>query len=117
MSDVQIELTDSAREKFIDYLAAENDDGLAIRLEVAGRGPHGLNYQLDFVDEAEEAEGHVVLDFGEFRMLVDPGSVEETRERKIVSGEHGDLLAALLLAGERRYRHACLVHDRSSVPG
>ena len=75
MSDLHIELTDAARQKFIEFLEAEEDDGLAIRLEVAGRGPHGFNYLLDFVVEADEAERNVVLDFGAFRMLVDPGSV------------------------------------------
>lgn len=94
MSEVHIEISDKAREKFLEFLESE-DDGLAIRLEVDGRGPHGFNYLLDFVTEADEAENHVVLDFGDFRMLVDPGSTESLEgvtidfvQRGLESGFH-----------------------------
>ena len=77
MSDPAIHLTDLARQKFVEFLEAEEDDGLAIRLAVAGRGPHGLNYQLDVVNEAEEADSHYMLDQGSFRLLVDRGSADQ----------------------------------------
>ena len=77
MSDVTITLTDTAHGKFVEFLEAEDGDGLAIRLAIAGRGAYGLNYQLDVVNEAEEAAKHIVVDHGAFRMLVDPGSAEQ----------------------------------------
>ncbi len=77
MSDLEIKLTETARQKFVEFLEAEDEAGLAIRLAIAGRGPGGLNYQLDVVNEADEAGSHVVLDQGPFRMLVDPGSAEQ----------------------------------------
>ncbi len=58
MSDLEIKLTDNARKKFVEFLEAEEEEGLGIRLAIAGRGPHGLNYQLDVVSEAEEAATH-----------------------------------------------------------
>ncbi len=77
MADLTINVTDTARQKFVEFLEAEAEDGLAIRLCVAGRGPRGLNYQLDVVNEADEAGRHVVVDQGAFRMLVDPASAEQ----------------------------------------
>ncbi len=77
MTELTIHLTESARQKFVEFLEAEEEDGLGIRLAIAGRGPRGLNYQLDVVNEAEEAAGHVVVDQGQFRMLVDPASAEQ----------------------------------------
>ena len=97
MTDLNLELTDAARQKFIEFLEAEDDDGLAIRLEVAGRGPRGFNYQLDFVTEAEQSDDHVVLDFSAFKMFVDPGSVQfidgatiDFVQRGLESGFHFD---------------------------
>ena len=77
MSDLKLELTDQAKERFVAFLADEEEDGLAIRLEVAGRGAQGLNYKLDLVNEAEEADSHTVLDFGTFKVLVHPPSAEQ----------------------------------------
>ncbi len=95
MSDLTIHVTDTAQRKFVEFLEAEEDDGLAIRLAIAGRGPRGLNYQLDVVNEAEEAEDHIVLDQGTFRMLVDPASAEQLEgveidflQRGLESGFH-----------------------------
>ncbi len=96
MSDLNIHLTDAAREKFVEFLEAEEEKGLAIRLEVAGRGPHGFDYRLDVVTP-DEAARHEVLDFGAFRMLVDPGSAEHLDgvtidfvQRGLESGFHFD---------------------------
>ncbi len=77
MSDPEIKLSDTARQKFLEFLEAEEEDGLAIRLAIAGRGPQGLNYLLDVVNEAEEAKDHIVLDQGAFRLLVEPGSADQ----------------------------------------
>ena len=77
MSDLKIHVTETAQRKFVEFLEAEEDDGVAIRLGIAGRGPRGLNYQLDVVNEAEEAANHIVLDQGAFRILVDPSSAEQ----------------------------------------
>ncbi len=76
MTDLKIELTDEARQKFIEFLAGEEQPGQTIRLAVDGRGPRGFNYQLDTVDEAEEADSHIVLAYDGFQLLVEPSSAE-----------------------------------------
>ena len=95
MSDLEIKLTDTARQKFVEFLEAEDENGLGIRLAIAGRGPFGLNYQLDVVNEAEEAADHIALDQGAFRLLVDPTSAEQLNgveidflQRGLESGFH-----------------------------
>ena len=97
MTDLNLELTANARDKFIEFLAAEEEDGLAIRLAVAGRGPRGFDYRLDFVAEAEQSDDHVVFDFSAFKLFVDPGSVEwlegvtiDFVQRGLESGFHFD---------------------------
>ncbi len=95
IADFKINVTDIARQKFVEFLEAEDEDGLAIRLATAGRGPRGLNYQLDVVNEADEAGEHIVLDQGAFRILVAPPSAEQLDgaeidylQRGIESGFH-----------------------------
>ncbi len=95
MIDLEIHLTDTARQKFVEFLEAEDEEGLAIRLAIGGRGPQGLNYQLDVVNEADEAGEHIVLDQGAFRLLVEPDSAEQLNgveidflQRGLESGFH-----------------------------
>ncbi len=95
MADLDIVLTDKAREQFTKFLEAEEEEGLAIRLEVAGHGPRGFNYQLDLVSEAEEIDNHTVLDFDTFKLLVHSPSAEHLEgvtidflQRGLESGFH-----------------------------
>ncbi|MEM7354549.1 MAG: iron-sulfur cluster assembly accessory protein [Acidobacteriota bacterium] len=76
MADLEIQITDIARQKFVEFLEAEEDPGQAIRLAVAGHGPHGFNYQLDVVNKTEEAADHIVLDYDGFNLLVEQASAE-----------------------------------------
>ncbi len=75
MTDLNITLTDEARQRFIDFLAAEEDPDQVIRLAVAGHGPTGFNYQLDLVKETE-VNHHIRLDYEGFRMYVEPSSTK-----------------------------------------
>jgi Fe/S biogenesis protein NfuA len=78
MSTPQIELTEMAREKFLEFLAAEHEEtgkeNLAVRLAINGNGPKGFQYQLDIVDPAEEGEGTLAVDGGGFEILVEEAS-------------------------------------------
>ena len=76
MNDIDIQLTDKAREMFVQFLEDQKDEGSAIRLAAEGHGPRGINYQLDLVDEDEETAEHIVLDFDDFKILVHPPSAE-----------------------------------------
>lgn len=82
MEELSIELTEEARQQFIGFLAAEEEEDLAILLAVAGYGPHGFRYELDIVRESD-AEDAVAIDFEGFRMLVDRASAEHLDGVKI----------------------------------
>ena len=68
-----IELTEAARQQFVGFLAAEEQDGLAIYLAIRGYGPHGFRYELDIADPSQ-VDDAIAVDFDGFRMLVDRGS-------------------------------------------
>ncbi len=76
MSMIDIQLTDEARTKFVEFLAAEEKDDLAIYLAIQGHGPGGFQYSLDIVGEEEAKAGDVTLDLEDFKMLVDGASAE-----------------------------------------
>lgn len=77
MSDPLIRVTDAARDKILELLKAESQDGLALRVEIRGRGPGGFQYDLQFVDGADKAEDDAVIHAGGFDILVDPKSAED----------------------------------------
>jgi len=87
--DLTIELTDVARQKFIEFLAAEKDPGQAIRLAVEKHSPRNFHYQLDLVSEADEAEAHIVLEYEGFNLLVEPSSAPSLDGAKIDFAQRG----------------------------
>ncbi len=75
MTELNITLTDDARQRFIEFLAAEEATDQVIGLAVDGHGPNGFNYQLDLVKEADVAD-HIRLDYEGFPLYVNPASAE-----------------------------------------
>jgi len=70
-----ISVTDVARGKILELMAAQGKDGLALRFGVRGRGAGGFVYQLAFVDRAERAPDDVAVESGALLVLVDAESV------------------------------------------
>ena len=69
-----ITVTDIAREKILEMIAAQGKDGLALRFGVRGRGPGGFLYRLAFADAAERSPGDVVVESGALTVLIDAES-------------------------------------------
>jgi len=69
-----INFTDLAKSKVLDFLKAENQPGLALRIEVKGRGAGGFQYDLQFVGEEDKNPDDTVIDADGFQVLIDPGS-------------------------------------------
>ena len=73
-------VTDAAREKIREIMEMQNITGRgAIRVGIAGRGPAGFNYSMSLEEDAQPAEGEVVQDEGEFKILLDGASLEKLR--------------------------------------
>jgi Fe/S biogenesis protein NfuA len=67
-------MTDAAKQRISDLLAAEDRQGLALRVAIVGRGPGGFQYKLGFVREEEKGADDTVIEAGSFQVLVDPES-------------------------------------------
>jgi Fe/S biogenesis protein NfuA len=73
-------VTDAAREKIREIMESQGITGRgAIRIGINGRGPSGFNYQMSLDEEATPESGEIVQDEGDFKVLVDGGSVEKLR--------------------------------------
>jgi Fe/S biogenesis protein NfuA len=71
-----IHFTDMAKEKIIELLSSEDPEGMALRVQIMGRGPGGFRYSMRFVPEAEISEVDETLTFDNFNVIVDKESLE-----------------------------------------
>lgn len=87
MSDLKIELTEEAQEKFTEFLAAEREEKekeqLAVRLAIGGSGPQGFQYQLDIIDPEEEPGDYVEATETGIPLLVEAESAPRLNGVKI----------------------------------
>jgi len=69
-----ITVTDGARAKVLELMAAQGKEGLALRFGVRGRGPGGFQYRLAFVDASDRTPSDTVFEAGPFDVLIDSES-------------------------------------------
>jgi Fe/S biogenesis protein NfuA len=67
-------ITDSAKQKILALLEAEEQKGFALRVAIQGRGPGGFEYNLGFVKEEKKLADDTVVDAGGFKVFIDPQS-------------------------------------------
>ena len=70
-------LTDNAVSKVGELIAAENEEGLALRVAVRPGGCSGFSYEMYFDSETDESD--IVEDFGDVKVVVDSQSAEMVR--------------------------------------
>lgn len=70
-----ITFTDSARSHVLSYIEQE-DEPLAVRVEVLDSSPLAPRFDLALVSEEEKGDGDVVFDGGGFEIVVPPSSAE-----------------------------------------
>jgi iron-sulfur cluster assembly protein/iron-sulfur cluster insertion protein len=69
-----ITLTDTAADKVKQLIAAEDEDGLALRVAVRPGGCSGYSYEMFF--DSDIAGDDVSTDFGGVQVVVDPASAQ-----------------------------------------
>lgn len=69
-----ITVTDLAREKILEMIAAQGKEGLALRFGVRGRGAGGFLYRLAFADASERVPDDVAVVTGALTVLIDAES-------------------------------------------
>lgn len=72
-----VTLTDTAVEKVGELIAAEGEEGLALRMAVRPGGCSGFSYELFFDSQVED--GDIVEEFGDVRVVVDSQSADMIR--------------------------------------
>jgi Fe/S biogenesis protein NfuA len=88
---MNLTITDNARTKILEFRAAEQKEGLALRVGIRGRGVGGFDYAMRFVEPSDRVEGDQLIDGGGFDVYVDPGSAENLDGTTIdfVDSPHG----------------------------
>jgi len=74
-----ITVTEAARIKIRELLAAEGRAGLAVRFATQGRGPVTYRYQLGFVGPEEKRPDDTVVDAGGFEVWIDAVSLPDLK--------------------------------------
>ena len=69
-----ITITDTAKVKVLELMAAENQAEQAVRLGIRGRGAGGFIYDLKFEPVAQRRLDDTVIDAGGFKIFIDPSS-------------------------------------------
>jgi iron-sulfur cluster assembly protein/iron-sulfur cluster insertion protein len=69
-----ITLTDEATNKVGQLIAAEDEDGLALRVAVRPGGCSGFSYEMYF--DTDRADDDLEEAFGDVRVVVDPSSAQ-----------------------------------------
>lgn len=69
-----VNLTDTAVSKVAELIAAEGEEGLALRMAVRPGGCSGFSYELFFDSQVED--GDIVEEYGDVRVVVDSQSAE-----------------------------------------
>ena len=69
-----ITVTVAAIDKVLSLIEKEEEQGLALRLAITGRGPGGFQYNLAFVKEDDRQPDDLLEDVGPFKIIIDPQS-------------------------------------------
>lgn len=74
-----ITITETAQAKIHEILAKEEENDLALRMQIMGRGPGGFRYSLRFVPQDQQAATDERIDFEAFSVLIDADSAENMK--------------------------------------
>jgi Fe/S biogenesis protein NfuA len=74
-----IDFTEVAVGKIEEMLASEDHKGMALKIQILGRGPGGFRYSMRFVPEAEHTEADEILNLEKFNVIVDNESLDNLR--------------------------------------
>lgn len=74
-----ITITDAARDKFKELLAARGSDNLALWVAIRGRGPQDFIYDLRIINEADTNEADQLVELDGLRLYVDAESADNLK--------------------------------------
>ena len=75
-AQTMIRLTDSAREKVLEFIEIEEKKGWALRLSATRHGPRRFQYELNLEAPEDKNDDDAVQDCGTFELWMDAASAE-----------------------------------------
>lgn len=78
-----LKLTDTAKQKFIEAAAADGREGDGLRVTVENGGTGNPAFALNFVSADESVEDDTIIDLGDLKIHIDPGSARWLKEATI----------------------------------
>jgi Fe/S biogenesis protein NfuA len=74
-----IDFTDTAKDQIEELLTSEDHEGMALRVQIMGRGPGGFRYSMRFVPKSEISDVDETLTIDNFSVIVDKESLENLK--------------------------------------
>jgi len=81
LTSADLDVTESARAKLSEIVQQSDDDIEGVRIYVGGGGCGGMSYGMTFTDQVSDYD--TVLDFGDFKILVDVVALNYLRGAQI----------------------------------
>ena len=73
-------VTEAAKRKILSIIQAHGKPGDGLRIAIVGRSSAGFTYDMQLVEEGEAEAEDIVVDVGDFAVIVDPESAPYMRD-------------------------------------
>jgi len=73
-------VTEAAKRKILSVIQAHGKPGDGLRIAIVGRSSAGFTYDMQLVEEGDAEAEDIVVDVGDFSVLVDPDSAPYMRD-------------------------------------
>ena len=73
-------ITESAKRKILSVIQAQGKPGDGLRIAIVGRSSAGFTYDMHLVEEGEAEAEDIVVDVGDFPVIIDPGSASHMQD-------------------------------------
>ena len=73
-------ITEPAKQKILSVIQAQGRPGDGLRIAIVGRSSAGFRYDLQLVEEGEAGAEDVIVDAGDFPIIIDPESAPYLRD-------------------------------------
>jgi len=73
-------ITDSAKRKILSVIQAQGRPGDGLRIAIVGRTSSGFKYDLHLVEEGEAAAEDILIDMGDFPVIIDRESAPHLQD-------------------------------------
>src|SRR5262245_12697990 len=73
-------ITESAKRKILSVIQAQGQPGDGLRIAIVGRSSSGFQYDLHLVEEGEAEAEDIIIDTGDFPVIIDPESAPHLKD-------------------------------------